>query len=154
MNTCCFGQNDPICHFSPGRQDLKSLWEAVTQAKCWLLPTTADKCSYIPGALLCGSMPFKNEFKFLKARSCTSNKFGTYIHYAKKLKEQTFDIRFFSHVRILGTWMLTGETSTSHNTQFLTQQEHLLHLATPKVSGILTRLTNLMSKVCSSNFFE
>ena len=38
------------------------------------------------------------------------------IHYSKTLEEQTFDIRFFSLVKILGIWMLPGETSTSHNT--------------------------------------
>ncbi len=71
----------------------------------------------------------------------------------QKLEEQTFDKRFFSLVRILGIWVLLGETSTSHNTRFLTKQEHLFHMATPKISSILSRLKNLMSKVCSSNFF-
>ncbi len=52
------------------------------------------------------------------------------IHYSKKLEEQTFDIRFFSLVRIQGTWVLPGETSTSHITGFLTKQEHLFHLDT------------------------
>ena len=72
----------------------------------------------------------------------------------KKLEEQTFDIRFFSPVRILGIWVLPGETSTSHNTRFLAKQEHLFHLATPKISSILNRLENLTSKICSSIFFR
>ena len=34
------------------------------------------------------------------------------IHYSKQLEEQTFDMRFFSLVRILGNYVLSGETST------------------------------------------
>ena len=76
------------------------------------------------------------------------------IYYSKKLEEQTFDIRFFSLVRIQGIWVLLDETSTSHNIRFLTMQGHLFHLATPKISSFLTRLKNLTSKICSSNFSE
>ena len=82
------------------------------------------------------------------------------IHYSKKLEEQTFDndIRFFSLVRILGicTQVLPVETSTSHNTRirFLTKQENLFHMATPKICSILAGLKNCTSKVCSSNFLE
>ena len=68
------------------------------------------------------------------------------LHYSKKLVEQTFDIGFFSLVRILGILLFPGETSTSHNTQFLTKQEHLFHMATPKISSILTRLKILCRK--------
>ncbi len=60
------------------------------------------------------------------------------IHYSKKLEEQTFVIRFFSLV-LLGILVFPGETSTSHNTRFLTKQEHLFRLATPKISSLLTR---------------
>ncbi len=31
------------------------------------------------------------------------------LNYSKKLEDQTFDIRFFSVVRILGIWVLVGE---------------------------------------------
>ena len=59
----------------------------------------------------------------------------------QKIEEQPFDIRFFG-----GVWVLPDKTSTSHNTRFLTKQEHLFNLATPKIPSILTRLKNLMSK--------
>ncbi len=36
------------------------------------------------------------------------------------LEKENLDIRFFSLVRILGTWVLACKTSTSHNTWFLT----------------------------------
>ena len=39
------------------------------------------------------------------------------LNYSKKLEEQTFDIRFFSVVRILGIYVFPGETSTSQNTR-------------------------------------
>ncbi len=75
------------------------------------------------------------------------------IYYSKKLEEQIFDSRFFNLVRILGIWVLPDETSRSH-TWFLTKQEHLFHLATPKISSILNRLKNRTSNVCSFNPFE
>ncbi len=43
------------------------------------------------------------------------------IHYSRKLEEQTFDIRFFSLIRILGIWVLAGESLTNHNTWLLTK---------------------------------
>ncbi len=45
---------------------------------------------------------------------------------------------------------MPGETSTSHNTRFVSKQEHLFHLAH---LVFLPDWKILMSKVCSSNFF-
>ena len=33
------------------------------------------------------------------------------VHYSKKIEEQTFNIRFFRLVSILGAYVLSGETS-------------------------------------------
>ncbi len=55
INTCYYyGQNDPICDFSAGWQDLKSPWVLVGQAESPTthVPTTADQRSYIPDSVL------------------------------------------------------------------------------------------------------
>ncbi len=90
----------------------------------------------------------------------TSTSMSTYnihkeleIHYSKKLEEQTFDIRFFSLVRILGIWVLPGETFKSQSTVLKLSVTSFLPGNT-HIPSILTRIKKFMSKVCSSNFLD